>query len=191
MESFIPFKTDIDISNGKFLISEPMLQDISFQKSVIFICHHDEDESIGYVINKGCKQGLGNVVNDLNNIFFPLYIGGPVAQDSLHFIHTMPQLLGGDVVDKEIYWGGDLETAIEQMKVGKITAANCKFFLGYSGWSKGQLQSELDLNAWLVANASTPLLFEDREELIWKLTIEGLGAKYKPLLHVPLHAEFN
>jgi putative transcriptional regulator len=168
IEDLLHYKTDIKMASGKLLISEPMLQDKTFQKSVIYICHHDANESIGYVLNQKAELNLGSIMTDLNGIYFPLYVGGPVGLDSLHLIHSMPELIGGEFVYDDIYWGGDLESAIENIKLGRINESNCKFFIGYSGWSEGQLDAELDMNSWLVANSSKTLLFETKDDLLFR-----------------------
>ena len=191
MGDILHYKTDITAGSGKLLISEPMLQDQSFQKSVVFMCHHDENESLGYIINKRADLDLSHFIPELKHIAFPLHIGGPVALDSLHLLHTVPDLIGGDLIDHHIYWGGDLELAIENILLGKINSRNCKFLIGYSGWSEGQLDAELDMDAWLVSNASVSLVFETEESLLWKKSIAGLGQKFNPLLHVPMNPELN
>ncbi len=191
IDDLLHYKTNIKLSAGKLLISEPMLQDKCFQKSVIFVCHHDAKESVGYVFNRKAENDLSYYLSELNGIYFPLYIGGPVALNSLHIIHTVPELIGGGVIQDTIYWNGDLESAIENIKLGKITTQNCKFFLGYSGWSEGQLDAELDMNSWLVSNANQEIIFNVDDELIWKEAIAGLGKKFNPLLYVPMSPDLN
>jgi putative transcriptional regulator len=122
---------------------------------------------------------------------FPLYIGGPVGLDSLHFIHTVPHLIGGELIKDEFYWGGELENGIALIKDGQINASNCKFFLGYSGWSTGQLEDELKMNAWLVTTVSPSLLFQLDDDVIWRQAIESLGKRFNPLLHMPIRADLN
>ncbi len=191
IEDLLNYNTNIKIGNGKLLISEPMLQDKSFQKSVIYICHHDAKESVGYVLNKKADHDLSSLISELNGIYFPLYIGGPVGLDSLHIIHSVPDLIGGDLINENIYWSGDLESAIENIKLGKINESNCKFFIGYSGWGEGQLDAELDMSSWLVSNATDEQVFAMNDDLLWKESVVALGNKFNPLLYVPLSPEFN
>ena len=191
IDDLLHYKTNVKINAGKLLISEPMLQDKSFQKSVIYMCHHDAKESVGYVLNQKAELDLSQYITELNGIYFPLHVGGPVGLDSLHIIHTASDIIGGDAIADNIYWGGDLESAIENIKLGKITPQNCKFFIGYSGWSEGQLDAELDMNSWLVSDATNALVFETNEALLWKESIAALGNKFNPLLYVPLSPELN
>jgi putative transcriptional regulator len=190
IDDILHYKTNVTLGSGKLLISEPMLLDENFQRTVIYMCHHDANESVGYVLNRLASHTLSHYIDSLHGIDFPLHIGGPVDLHTLHFIHTMPDIQGTHIGDN-IYWSGDLEQAFEYIKLGKITEQNCKFFLGYSGWGKGQLDAEMDMKSWIVANANADLIFNTQEELLWKSTIESLGPKYKNLLFVPQDPTMN
>ena len=74
---------------GRLLISEPFLNDSIFFKSVILLTHHDNVESIGLILNYPTKIYLNEILNNIPSSEFPVYIGGPVAKQSLHFIHTL------------------------------------------------------------------------------------------------------
>ena len=80
---------------GQFLISDPFLKDPNFQRTVILLCDHEAEGSLGFVLNKLHHQVLGDLIEILEGCKFPVFIGGPVQIDSLHFIHRKPELLGG------------------------------------------------------------------------------------------------
>lgn len=187
----LTYKTELKAGPGKLLISEPMLQDACFQRSVVYLCHHDTKESVGYVINKRAEYLLSEFIEDLAGHDFPLFTGGPVGLDTLHLLHTVPKLIGGEHIMDGIYWGGEIDQAIDHILAGKITPLNCKFLIGYSGWSEGQLDAELDMNAWLVSEGSSDLLFEQTESIIWQQAVSALGRKFNPLLFMPTKPEFN
>jgi putative transcriptional regulator len=190
IEDLLPNKTDIEAGAGKLLISEPFLQDKSFHRSVVFLCHHDAKESVGYIVNKMSGQYLSEFVPDIH-IPVPVYFGGPVGLDTLHMVHTIPHLIGGDKVQEDLYWGGDMESAIENIKLGKLHTQNCKFFIGYSGWGEGQLQAELDMKAWLVAHSNPALIFAEEGNELWHTAIAQLGKRFNPLLFMPDRPELN
>ena len=175
INDLLQYTSGIAHEAGKLLISEPMLADPNFQRSVIYLCHHDASESVGYVLNRQSPQDLSVFLEELNGQYFPLYIGGPVAVDSLHFIHSLPDVLGGTQVKDNVYWGGDLEQAVEGIRLGKVTPANCRFFLGYSGWGEGQLDAEMDMNSWLVAESNSELIFHTHDNALWKKAVMSLG----------------
>lgn len=185
------YNTNIKIASGKLLLSEPLLQDESFQRSVVYVCHHDINESIGFIINKKADADLSQLIPALENSPFPLYIGGPVGLESINMIHNVPALIGGEEIADGIYWGGSLEKAIEGIVNGDIVPTNCKMFIGYSGWGKGQLQSELDVNSWLVSDASLELVFKTDADTLWKKSIAALGQQFNALLHMPTNPALN
>jgi putative transcriptional regulator len=191
IDDLLQFKTDISVETGKLLIAEPMSQDDHFKRTVVFMAYHHVKESVGYVLNKRADFGLSHIVDELQGFNYPLYVGGPVEIDSLHIIHRVPDLIGGDLITENTYWSGDLDMAIAYIKAGLIVPTQCKFFMGYSGWTAGQLDAELDMQAWLVAHADKQLLFETPDDLLWKRAIGSLGKKFHPLLHVPTNPEYN
>ncbi len=190
-EDFIQYKTNIKQGAGKLLISDPMLLDTNFQKTVILLCNHSTTESVGYVLNRLSTNDLSYYLHDLKGYHFPLYIGGPVGLNTLHFIHAIPNILGGEFIDESMYWGGDLSLAIQLIQLGQILPHQCKFFLGYSGWGEGQLEAELDMNSWIVGHASDQLVFQTNENQLWKKSIESLGNKFKNLLFIPQDPTLN
>jgi putative transcriptional regulator len=191
MDSLIKMDTGIELSMGKLLISEPLLQDDNFHKSVIFLCYHSPKESLGFILNKQADQLLNFYLNDTMSLDFPVFIGGPVDQEMLHFIHSVPEIAGGEKITEDIYWSGDLEQIVEGIKMGKVTTDNCKFFIGYSGWGIGQLEAEIEMNAWLVAHSNTALVFNTPEKMVWNEAVKSLGKQYAPLLFMPENPELN
>ena len=191
MDSLIKMNTGIQISQGKLLISEPLLQDENFHRSVIYLCYQTNKESLGFILNKYEGKMLNFFIEDSVNLDFPVYFGGPVETESLHFIHSVPEIAGGELIADNIYWSGDVEQIVEGMKTGKVNTSNCRFFTGYSGWSEGQIEAELDMNAWLVANSNSELVFETDIKTLWNESIKSLGKNYSTLLFMPDKPELN
>ncbi len=139
----------VQISAGKILIADPFLRDPNFMRSVIVICEHQEQGSFGFVLNKLYEQVLGGLISDLEGSTFPVYFGGPVQLDTIHFLHQCPSLIsGGFEITDGIYWGGDFEEVSELIKQERLTQKDIRFFLGYSGWSEGQLEEEMKQNTY-------------------------------------------
>jgi putative transcriptional regulator len=134
---------------------------------------------------------LNFYIDDVLSLDFPVFIGGPIEQEMLHFIHSVPEIAGGEKITENIYWSGDVEQIVEGIKIGKVTTDNCKFFIGYSGWGMGQLEAELDMNAWLVAHSSLRLVFNTSEKTLWNEAITSLGKNYSTLLFMPDKPELN
>ena len=116
---------------GRLLISEPSLNDSIFFKSVVLLTHHNDEESIGLILNQPTKINLNEILNNIPLSDFPVYIGGPVAKQSLHFIHTLGELIpNSKKINDGIYFGGDFETVLELMHEKKITKIRFDFLLG-------------------------------------------------------------
>ena len=139
------------IKAGALLIAEPSIMgDMSFQRSVVMIANHDENGSIGFILNKPLSYTLSDIIPSINSEF-RIFNGGPVEQDNLYFIHKVPELIQGSVeISDGIYWGGDFEKTIELINNGVIAQGDIRFFLGYSGWASLQLKEELSSKSWVV-----------------------------------------
>ena len=123
---------DIKPAKGKILISEPFLIDYYFKRSVVLLAEHNEEGTFGLIINKPVDIALSDVLHDFPEFDSPVYLGGPVKTDSLYFIHTLGDRLENSLeITEGLYWGGDIEVVKEMITLGKITAKEIKFFVGY------------------------------------------------------------
>src|SRR5205823_3153892 len=95
------------ITSGNILISDPFLKDPNFMRTVVVLCEHQDKGSFGFVLNKRYGQLLGDLISDLSHSDFPVYFGGPVQQDTVHFLHQCPDLIPDSYkITEGIYWGG-------------------------------------------------------------------------------------
>lgn len=181
-----------DITPGKILIADPFLKDPNFMRTVIFICEHQEEGSFGFVLNKEYDQQLGDLFQDLENFNFPVFYGGPVQLDTIHFLHSCPQLIpGGHEVVDGIYWGGDFEEVVQLIKAEKLTSHDIRFFIGYSGWGEGQLMEEMQQKSWITSDGSQDLIFPDDVKDTWKIALKKLGGEYVQLINYPIDPQLN
>jgi len=183
----------IEPEKGDFLISEPYLPDPNFERTVIYLCEHDENGTFGFVLNKPSESSFGDVIPEASFFEEKLYIGGPVQQDSLHFLHRSSSTLSGGLKIKEdIHWGGDFEELMSQISVGTITPKDFKFFVGYSGWSPVQLNDELKAKSWIVyKNVNEELVFDTDPDDLWPLVLKNMGGKFKVIANYPLDPRLN
>ena len=181
-----------DAVPGILLISDPFLKDPNFMRTVIFLCEHREEGSFGFVLNKTHDQELGDLIKDAEGIRFPVYEGGPVQKDTLHFLHQCPDIIpGGIEVVSGIFWGGDFEEVLALLKEKKISKKDIRFFLGYSGWSEGQLDGELKEKSWITRESSKPLVFNMDTKETWKSALEDLGGEYSQMINYPIDPQLN
>lgn len=176
---------------GKLLIAEPFLADPNFSRTVILLCEHGESGSVGFILNRSTDLTLGDLLPELYTPSLTIYQGGPVQMDTLHMVHRVPLSLGGNIIADDIYWGGSYEALQEMVQNNAYSADDLRLYVGYSGWSVGQLDKEMEEGSWLVTDATPHLLFDTKPENIWKEAIKLLGKEYAFLANMPLNPQLN
>jgi putative transcriptional regulator len=178
---------------GRLLISEPFMLDPNFKRSVLILTEYGDEGAMGFVLNHESEYQLGDILPDTQYSELPVFIGGPVGNDTLHFIHCVPQKIeGGLEIAPGIYWGGDFETVKDLIGNYQLLNTEIKFFIGYSGWVAGQLDAEIGGDAWIVTDQYSPeILFTHDEQNLWKDVVKGLGQRYAHIANFPENPELN
>jgi putative transcriptional regulator len=193
MEFFDYTDKNIEPRKGDILISDPFLADPNFVRTVILLCEHNDEGTFGFVLNKSAKIKLDDIIEDVEGTDLDVYIGGPVQQDTLHFIHRKGELLEGSMEVREgLFWGGDFDQLQFLLKEKIVSAEDFKFFIGYSGWSEGQLMDEMKLNSWIISrNVSLQQVFDTDERRLWKEVLHNMGGKFKMISNFPVDPRLN
>ncbi len=179
-------------TKGSILIAEPFLQGPYFSRSIILLTEQGSQGAVGFVINKSTEVYPDEVIDDLFNFKGELFIGGPVSSNTLHFIHTLGDLVPGSVkVTSSIYWGGDFDRIKQLINQGFADSGSVKFFAGYSGWSPGQLEDEISENSWIVSTLDDHQIIRGNSETIWHSALENLGDVYRTWSNFPRNPAFN
>ncbi|HQU56081.1 MAG TPA: YqgE/AlgH family protein [Chitinophagaceae bacterium] len=180
------------LSSGVLLIADPFLKDPNFLRSVVILCEHNTEGSFGFVLNRQFKNSLDELIPELEGHKIPVFYGGPVQMDSLHFLHQYPQQIpGGQEVIRDVFWGGDFAALVEFLKKGKFDSNKIRFFVGYSGWTKNQLADEMEEKTWLTVRANQQLIFHKDYTALWKDSLEHLGGDYKIMANFPIDPQLN
>ena len=173
-------------SRGKILISEPFLRDVTFGRSVILLIDHTEEGSMGLVINKQLPLLLNDIIMEFKYIDeIPLYKGGPIATDTLFYLHTLADIPGAFSICKGLYLNGDFEEIKRYILQGNKISEHIRFFLGYSGWESEQLSNEIRENTWLVSEEKKSYLMKSDTKDMWRKALEKLGSKYETWSRFP------
>ncbi|MFY0599053.1 MAG: YqgE/AlgH family protein [Cyclobacteriaceae bacterium] len=177
---------------GDLLISEPYLPDPNFERTVIYLCEHDENGSFGFVLNRKSENSLEDLIG-VSGFDSEVYVGGPVQQDTLHFLHNSNLKLE---VNKEIsdgiHWGIDFEGLISGIENKLIDPKDVKFFVGYSGWSVDQLNDEVKAKSWIVCkNVSQEMVFDTNASDLWKKILKTMGGKFRVISNYPEDPRLN
>jgi len=193
MEFFDFSDKDIIPKKGDVLISEPFQADPNFMRTVIILCEHNDDGSIGFVLNKPAALKLKDIITEFKGIDQEVFIGGPVQQDTLHFIHRKGSLMEGSAkIAEGLYWGGNFDELTFLLKDKLVNSQDFKFFVGYSGWAPGQLMEEIEMNSWVISrNVNIGQVFDTDATMLWKEVLENLGGKFKVISNYPVDPRLN
>ena len=165
---------------GQVIVSMPSLQDERFYKTVIYICAHSSEGSMGIIINKKIDYDLFpslleqlGIDKPINNKLFLRY-GGPVESGRGFVLHS------DDIVRKEtlnIHKGVALTSTsefFEDLVKGK-GPKNSILALGYAGWQSGQLENEIMQNSWMPHPVEASFLFDDEVSKKWNNAYKIMG----------------
>lgn len=171
---------------GQLLLATPSLQDRQFKDSVVLLCHHDNDGSMGLIINRPQEISIRDVLEDIQLIpnedmlkTFPehrlvSYEGGPmdsfrgfILHDSWHMYESTMQ------ITPEFHLTTSRDV-LEEISQG-LGPEHFMLILGYAGWDAGQLEQELMENAWLITGANPHLVFQTPPEHRWALGAQSMG----------------
>ena len=174
---------------GKLLIASPGLEDVRFQNSVILICEHTNEVTMGLILNKPLynfdtfqflkKMKINNETKIKPN---PTFFGGPVHLNQGFIIHSNDKKYS---TSENILEGVMITSSEEILKDISIDQSplNAKIFLGCSVWDKGQLNNEVLENSWIITNSSKELIFHNDLELsLWKESLNKIGIDPKRLV---------
>ena len=179
---------------GDLLISEPFLADPNFERSVVFLVEHNEEGSVGFVLNKPSFLKLNEVIlGEEIPQEQSLFVGGPVQQDTLHMVHRSAFLKeDSHQIVENVYWGGGFEAVLDLVRNGQAPHPQVRFFLGYSGWSPGQLEGELKEKSWIIfRNTNENLIFDTSPDDLWKKVLSLMGGRFKMYSNYPTDPRMN
>jgi len=172
---------------GRFLVAAPSMPDERFQKSVVFICKHDEDGALGIIVNNKVEDlPLGQVYKQLGIAVpaaaaeRPVLFGGPVETSRGLVLHSADYKREGETL--LIDGGMALTASLEILKdmAGGSGPKEAWLALGHSGWAPGQLDLEMQDNAWLVVDGDAALVFDADFPAKWQRALDRLSGKGGP-----------
>ena len=180
-----------ELKLGSILIAEPLANDDYFKRSVVLLTHNDEDGAFGFVLNKYVEIQFEDIIGEKTKFNPNVAIGGPVSADRIDFLHTLGNRIpkSKKIID-DIYWGGDFDVLFDLIKADLIKKNEVKFFIGYSGWGKGQLKNEIKNNYWIVADADSKTIMQT-DKNYWQSTLKRLGNDFKIWQNLPEDPSLN
>ena len=144
------------------------------------------------MLNRNYERPLNELIDGLDDLTIPVFYGGPVQMDTIHFLHQYPDKIpGGSEIADGVYWGGDFEATIALIRSGEVNTNRIRFYIGYSGWGSGQLAEEMKEKSWLSVMASRKLVFHKETAELWKDALRYLGGEYEILANFPIDPQLN
>ena len=176
---------------GRLLLAEPFMNDDHFSRSVIYMCEHDKTGSYGFILNNKLNIELDEIIPEIEIPNINVYYGGPVHSSNLFFLHQLGDIIDSSVkISDNIWTSGDFNQIIEFMNMGILDINKIKFFLGYAGWTKNQLETEFDSNSWIAIDLKKENIFCKNDDL-WKEVLSNRGGKLKAIANFPVNPSDN
>ncbi|MEL6213083.1 MAG: YqgE/AlgH family protein [Pseudomonadota bacterium] len=182
--------SDRDYLSGQLIIAMPNMGDPRFERSVVLMCSHGDDHAMGVVINKTIKDArLGELIKQVGDkaaadtaddarkaLNDPVFYGGPVREDRGLVIHTLDYRCSETlIVNDEIGVTGTTEILAEIAAGSENAPSQFLLALGHAGWSGGQLEEEIAMNAWAHGAADLDIVFAGAQQDCWRRSLERLG----------------
>ncbi len=184
----------VDSLAGRLLVATPLLTDPNFARTVVLLCAHDEDGAFGVVLNRPLANfglverlpGWGAHADEPRVLFS----GGPVDKSVAVGLARFHQRRA-DATDAQLPHGLaliDLTQPAEEALPG-LTAL--RVFAGYSGWGAGQLEREIEEEAWFVIETDGTEPFNNDPAGLWRQVLRRQGGRLAMFAYFPLDPAVN
>jgi putative transcriptional regulator len=125
------------------------------------------------------EMTISDLVADFPKFNAPVFYGGPVQTDSLHFLHNVGDLLEGSKrITSGVYMGGDWDQLKFLIQQKLIEPKHIRFFVGYSGWTDTQLADECKDGSWILCDMHANYLFNSQPHTLWRTVLQNKGNAY-------------
>jgi putative transcriptional regulator len=183
---------NFEIKTGIILLAEPFMMDPNFRRTALLLCEHSTHGSLGFVLNRPTNSRIDELIDDFPEFNCPVFWGGPVQTDTLHYLHLAGDLLTDSIqVADGVYWGGEFEELRFLVRSGLILPDQIRFFLGYSGWDEGQLLDETASGSWVPAEMHPNYLFKSQPEMLWQQVMYNKGDSFSVIASIPDGVDWN
>ena len=183
---------DLEIAKGKFLIAMPILSDPNFRQTVVLLCEHGPEGSLGLVVNRPTDVEVSKLLEDFPDLHavagLPdagrMHSGGPVNQNGMLILCRREEEYSNQGILKDVYLITDLA---ELKKTGEAGPHHkmIRCYLGYAGWAPGQLEAEMKAGAWRLVAGDAGLIFNDNPSDVWQEIMRRMGRDWAIYASMP------
>ncbi|MFL5845358.1 MAG: YqgE/AlgH family protein [Solirubrobacteraceae bacterium] len=174
---------------GHLLVAAPSLVDPNFARTVVLIAEHTEAGAMGVVLSRPSESTIGEVVPDLSALIDDdelVFTGGPVQPDGVMVLAEFD-----DPQDAALPIDGELGFVALEAETEEIAASRARAFAGHAGWGAGQLDAELEEEAWFVAPFEREDAFTDAPDELWSRALLRKGGPYALVARMPEDPSLN
>lgn len=176
---------------GRVLIAEPFLPGDYFSRSTVLLVQSTDEGDVGFILNKPTKLRIKDLFKGFPDFDAHAFLGGPVSNDKLFFLHTLGEKIHDSLhIIENLYWSGDFGQLIALIRAGLVEEEEVRIFLGYSGWSAGQLAAEIADRSWVVVDPTVENILAS-DENFWNESIKTIGGNALLWENFPENPEFN
>ena len=185
-----PMDTD-ELKTPLLLLAMPQVQDPFFQRSVVLLLHHQDEGSLGFIVNRPTEVKISEILDDLEIPWSGeddaiAFFGGPVEpQQGTLIYHVSPEFLppeddpkdeDDEATQRIVFPGVALSQHVGDLKSLAVEPPDSfRLLLGYAGWGEGQLVREILRNDWIIAPPRLDLIFNDDPGDMWESALASVG----------------
>ena len=186
---------DMEPAKGRFLIALPTLRDSNFVRTVVLLCEHNDEGSIGLIVNRPTQVKLAaGIPGPLAEAWEGdlLFQGGPVAPSNVFALHNVPRLMAESrEVVPGVWFTPGSDGIADRLRQPPQPGESLRLYAGYAGWGPGQLESEMQQTAWIVGPASVDLVYSSDPKNIWPRALQAIGGAAAFLSTAPEDPRLN
>lgn len=186
---------DLEPAKGRFLIALPTLRDPNFVRTVVLLCEHNDEGSIGLIVNRPTQVKLSaGLPGPLAEAWEGdlLFQGGPVSPSNVFALHNIPALMGeSQEVLPGVWFGAGTPSVAERLQKPPRPGESLRLYAGYAGWGPGQLAQEMKQTAWIVGPAAAELVYSPTPKTVWMAALQAIGGPAAFLATAPEDPRWN
>ena len=184
----------LSLKKGIFLIADPKLRDPNFSQTVVLLCEHNDQGSLGVVVNRPTTLRLSEALptlKDTHSMADVLYSGGPVQPDHIVALYRADKKVPESKhVADGMYLGGSI-SVLKDMLTSPSPTHSIRAYIGYAGWGSNQLESELGESVWKLVPADQKFVFDTEPVKVWSTLLSSLGDEYSIYARMPADPSMN
>jgi putative transcriptional regulator len=176
---------------GQLLIASPTLLDPNFHRTVVLIAEHTDDGAMGVVLNRPSDTSVSEAAPQIGPLVGdeePVFVGGPVSPEGIIVLAEFDDPENAAMVVLEDVGFASANADFEALSGGTRRA---RAYAGHAGWGPGQLEAEIEEEAWIVEPPRREELFSEDAERLWNAVLERKGGHYVLLGRMPLDPSMN